>query len=504
MKAQKMLAISAMTILLLLGLAGSQSSAAVIIVDCNGPSDFNSIQEAIDSIVSYGSIEVRPGIYYEHISYYGKTIVLRSTDPNDPNVVESTVIDGSSSGNVVTFNNGEDESCVLAGFTVRNGASGIYCYLSEPLIRNCVVRSNNIGIKGPASPEIIDTIVKENNGTGIYNCDGYISECEITGNSGNGLDYCDGYISECEITGNSGSGLDHCGGLKTNCTVSGNSGSGFSRCGGTASSCIVTGNGAGGFAAGYSGTIEDCLITANAGIGYSGAIRSYSSLLSCLISGNGGWGIKVENSGVATTNCTIVGNKNGGMFATRSGVDPPVYNSVVSNSIIVKNGGYGFSSAMYTIITSKYNNVWRNLSGDYSGVTPGATDISVNPFFAVPGYWDMSNNWVEGEYHLLSTAGRWDVNDWVNDTLASPCIDAGDPCSPIGVEPNPNGGIVNQGVYGGTAEASKSPSGIIETVCTNYPAMDFNKDCKVNFEDFAVFSQEWLYCNLDPQEACWE
>ena len=478
-----MLAILALTILLLMGLAVSQSSAAVIIVDCNGPSDFNSIQEAIDSIVGYGTIEVRPGTYYENISYYGKTIVLRSTEPNDPNVVESTVIDGNSLGNVVTFNNGEDESCVLAGFTIRNGASGIYCYLSEPLIRNCVVRSNNIGIKGRGSPEIIDTIVKENNGTGIYDCDGYISECEITGNSGSGLDRCDW--------------------LKANCTASGNSGSGFSYCSGTASSCIVTGNGAGGFA-GCSGTIEDCLISANAGIGYSGANRSYTSLLSCLISGNGGVGIKVENSGVATTNCTIVGNKNGGMFATCSGINPPVYNSVVSNSIIVKNSVYGLSSAMGAIITSKYNNVWRNLSGDYSGVTPGATDISVNPFFAVHGYWDMNNNWVEGDYHLLSTAGRWDVNDWVNDAVGSPCIDAGDPCSPIGVEPNPNGGIVNQGVYGGTAEASKSPSGIVEPVCIDYPTMDFNKDCKVNFEDFAIFSQEWLYCNIDPPDACWE
>lgn len=43
------------------------------------------------------------------------------------------------------------------------------------------------------------------------------------------------------------------------------------------------------------------------------------------------------------------------------------------------------------------------------------------------------------------------------DDVTSPCIDAGDPNSPVGDEPMPNGGRVNMGAYGGTAEASKSP-----------------------------------------------
>jgi len=37
------------------------------------------------------------------------------------------------------------------------------------------------------------------------------------------------------------------------------------------------------------------------------------------------------------------------------------------------------------------------------------------------------------------------------------CIDAGDPASAIGLEPEPNGGIINIGAYGGTTQASKSP-----------------------------------------------
>ena len=90
------------------------------------------------------------------------------------------------------------------------------------------------------------------------------------------------------------------------------------------------------------------------------------------------------------------------------------------------------------------------------------------------------------------------------DDANSRCIDAGDPNTEIGYEPNPNGGRINMGAYGGSGEASKSPTGIIDPICTNYPAMDFNKDCKVDFQDFAIFTQSWLECNLDPSESCWE
>lgn len=40
--------------------------------------------------------------------------------------------------------------------------------------------------------------------------------------------------------------------------------------------------------------------------------------------------------------------------------------------------------------------------------------------------------------------------------------------------------------------------------CLEEPAMDFNGDCRVDFADFALFTQSWLECNLDPQSACWE
>ena len=43
-----------------------------------------------------------------------------------------------------------------------------------------------------------------------------------------------------------------------------------------------------------------------------------------------------------------------------------------------------------------------------------------------------------------------------------------------------------------------------EPTCKHKPTMDFNNDCKVDFEDFAIFANSWLECNLDPPSACWE
>ena len=60
------------------------------------------------------------------------------------------------------------------------------------------------------------------------------------------------------------------------------------------------------------------------------------------------------------------------------------------------------------------------------------------------------------DYHVQSEFGRWDGGAWVNDTLTSPCVDGGYVLSDYALEPMPNGGRVNIGLYGNTPEASKS------------------------------------------------
>jgi hypothetical protein len=87
---------------------------------------------------------------------------------------------------------------------------------------------------------------------------------------------------------------------------------------------------------------------------------------------------------------------------------------------------------------------------DIQGGFNGEGNIDTDPLFV-----DAAN----GDYHLMSQSGRWNPasESWIMDDVTSPCIDAGDPGTSVGLEPSPNGGIINMGAYGGTAQASKSP-----------------------------------------------
>jgi hypothetical protein len=134
----------------------------------------------------------------------------------------------------------------------------------------------------------------------------------------------------------------------------------------------------------------------------------------------------------------------------------------------------------------------------YSNILGGQTQVGVEPNCALT--WGLGNidadpffaDVNDSDVHLKSQAGRWDpVNEnWVNDDVTSPCIDAGDPASPVGLEPFPNGGRVNMGAYGGTVEASRSY--FAEPPCETIIAGDINGDCRIDWVDFAIMVLHWL------------
>jgi len=170
-------------------------------------------------------------------------------------------------------------------------------------------------------------------------------------------------------------------------------------------------------------------------------------------------------------NCTISANSSG--EGEGCGIDNYTSSLAMTNSILWGNAPdeiYGHGSVEVTY-------------SDVKGGWPGGTNIDADPNFADPD---------NGDYHLKSQAGRWDpdTKTWVNDDVTSPCIDTGDPFTPIGPEPFPNGGIVNIGTYGGTSEASKSYFG--KPVCETVVAGDINGDCDVNLLDFQLMVLHWL------------
>ena len=165
-------------------------------------------------------------------------------------------------------------------------------------------------------------------------------------------------------------------------------------------------------------TIRNCIFSRNSALGLGGAVsnsESAATLINCTFHANtdmfGGGAVCNIAEGMIITNCIIRGNKPGEIYS------------------------FGTMNVTYS-----------NISGGFTG----EGNIDTDPLFA-----DADNS----DYHLKSETGRWDTNSesWIKDDLTSPCIDTGDPNSPIANEPEPNGGRINMGAYGGTSEASKSP-----------------------------------------------
>lgn len=466
-------------------------TATTIIVAKDGSGDFATIQAAINASWHGDVIFVNPGTYSESLEFGGRAIKVTSSDPNNSTVVQSTII------SKLTFSFGEGSGSILTGFTVR----GIVCNGSSPTITRNIIS----GVSGEnsysaiycssANPSISYNTIINNTTCGITGSNGAIYSNTITGNQ-RGISQCNGIIHDNIISNNSsslgvGGGLYNCNGTITNNVISGNIaitimgdvyGGGLYKCNGTITNNLISGNKAitsngyafGGGLSNCSGTITNNIISGNSVSGTGG-------------SGHGiGAGIYTSGFNGTVANNTIVGHKG----------SPIVSCLHVTNNIIAFNDAGGPSTGY------SYNNFWNT---DNSG-SGGTNNFVTDPLFAVNGYWDTNGVWVDGDYHLKSRSGRWDKNTsaWVLDAVTSSCIDAGDPSTLIGTEPNPNGGRINVGNYGGTAEASKSPTGIITPVCTIPPAMDFNGDCKVDFNDFAIFAQSWLECNIDPPSACWQ
>ncbi|MHC4911989.1 MAG: choice-of-anchor Q domain-containing protein [Planctomycetota bacterium] len=197
------------------------------------PDHYPTIQAAVNACNNGDTVIVAPGKYTgssnRDIAFNGKAITVRSIDPTDPNVVNSTVIDCNGQDRGFVFEMGENADSTVSGLTITNGyaflGGGIYCHNnSSPTIINCVIIGNSAVFGG--------AIACANSNTRPM-----ISNCKITANSavfGGGGIYCNGASPEvrsCIITGNSsiygGAIYSHKAGnpVITNCTISGNNAS---------------------------------------------------------------------------------------------------------------------------------------------------------------------------------------------------------------------------------------------------------------------------------------
>ena len=129
---------------------------------------YDYIRHAVKDADEGDEIVAAPGLYHETVDFGGKNVIVRSEDPNDPDVVAATVIDGSIQS--VTFSGGEEPSCILAGLTATGAMRGIYCRSAAPTIVNCrIVDNDEAGVKlwESSSPTMVNCIVEGNGGAGV-------------------------------------------------------------------------------------------------------------------------------------------------------------------------------------------------------------------------------------------------------------------------------------------------------------------------------------------------
>ena len=149
---QKVCSVALLTLLLSLvciGAIPSQLEAVTIRV----PTNFPTIQGAINAAVDGDTVLVAPGTYVENINFNGKAITV--TSEQGPEV---TIIDGNKITAVVVFNSGEGLTSALSGFAIRNGATavfpslpyggGVYLQGSSPTIVGNRITNNDATIGG--------------------------------------------------------------------------------------------------------------------------------------------------------------------------------------------------------------------------------------------------------------------------------------------------------------------------------------------------------------------
>ncbi|MHC4752483.1 MAG: right-handed parallel beta-helix repeat-containing protein [Planctomycetota bacterium] len=412
-------------------------------------------------------------------------------------------------------------NCIFEGNSAEDDGGGMYNKSSNSTLTYCTFRQNTAFDEGggvyenaTTSSSLSDCTFSENSadkGGGIYNgwVQGHIvTNCTFSSNSahnGGGMyNFQSGLtLINCTFTGNtanSGGGMDNYRSdpIMTNCTFSGNSadyvGGGMYNRGysnPTLNDCTFNGNsaaeGGGIYNTGSKPRLTQCMFYGNKASVNGGALvdigYAESTLLSeCVFAGNWaeyGGAIWIDEQSSILMNCTFGRNvarqAGGAIYCWDASV------MTLTNCILWDNIPHEIEKTPTSVMPEIY---YSDVKGGWT--SRGDNNIDLNPLFADPGDWVDVNNinilidpndpnavWIDGDYHLKSEAGRWDPNSqsWVLDDVNSPCIDAGDPLTCIGFEPNPNGDIVNMGAYGGTAEASLSPSGI-SCISANRPEYD--------------------------------
>lgn len=165
------------TIIIIVIIFGFQRTAWTAVIRV--PADYPIIMDAIFAAAEGDEVIIYPGTYYENnIKFSFKTIAIRSIDPDDPDIVASTIIDGQQMGPVFNLFTGVGNDAVISGLRIRNGwaevnagirfGGGISIHQTSPTIKNNIIENNYAVHSGggiccfSSAPVIENNIIRNN------------------------------------------------------------------------------------------------------------------------------------------------------------------------------------------------------------------------------------------------------------------------------------------------------------------------------------------------------
>ena len=443
--------------------------------DCDGvvdfgrhvPTDFSSIQDAIDGSSSGDTICVAAGAYDETIDFTGKDLVIEGYEGAD-----STLIDGDGVGPVVRIDSGESAAATLRGFTVTGGeaetGAGLYVENADPTLESLIIEDNTCSgvyyyctgtgayfAQSDANLSGVRIIDNEASwpgdsglaygwGTGLYVEGGspVFTLVDLQGNEHAAIatiSYVTAYgvgahLSGTDLTWVGGTVSGNTFGATGSVTRPGAAGGGIYLASGTlrlsqvafADNDMAAYTASGGAIYVVSGTVELENVTI-AGHELEGDSAAY------------GAGLQLYGGATTLTNVDIVGNTLDGGTTRGAGIYVYAGATVSLDNVGVVSNVSGGSSA-------EGDAVWASSSTGFASTYSNYYDLGGDPFAGVTDPRGSDGN-IEGDPDYTDTSSA-DGLDWdLSLSAASACLDAGDPAildvdgstSDIGGFGGPNG-----------------------------------------------------------------
>ncbi|MBI4244346.1 MAG: right-handed parallel beta-helix repeat-containing protein [Planctomycetes bacterium] len=389
---------------------------------------FCDIQDGIDLAVDGDQVVIAQGVYTrdrsKNLDFHGKKITVRSTDPENPQIVAKTVINCQKNGRGFYLHGSETLESVIDGLTVTNGyadlGGGMKIYNDDhssptsATLRNCIIKGNSTFPEssggglfiGRGETQIINSTITLNSAG--RECGGvYITYIE----PGKQMS-----IINSTISYNSGgdSGTDYGGGI---CSA-GEYSSFIIR------DSVIEHNSPGGMSLLYHNVhIDNCIIRDNerdAGVLVLGIEGTHTEIFNSIIEGNGsveefkdGGGINLTYSRAEIKNCLIRNNKGGSAgginFSQASkGADTYVYDSIIIDNEGSDNWYGGISYGLFapdTINELKRCVIANNKGAGIQAAVAEGVKLEISNSFidhnesegivgAVDGLLDVSNSFI--------------------------------------------------------------------------------------------------------------